>query len=80
MTFSVIFEDLDGDGNLDFVVTDMNNTRLNVFLGNVDGTFKNQVEYPSILPFGSSEFSGLVSTELDHNGTLDLLVLITGDQ
>jgi FG-GAP-like repeat len=69
--FAVAMGDLNGDGRLDLAVANesSNNTLANgvsVLLGNGDGTFRQQVQYPAYAP------SALVLADLNRDGKLDI--------
>ncbi len=64
----VVVADLNGDGKLDAVVGDYDNT-LNVFLGNGDGTFQPAKSYnPGHYP------RDITPVDINHDGKIDLVV------
>lgn len=72
--------DFNGDGILDLAVANGQGAvpSVGIFLGIGDGTFKSQLQNDSILSYPTSEFSGLVSSDFDHDGKLDLMVADIG--
>ncbi|HEY1555268.1 MAG TPA: VCBS repeat-containing protein, partial [Kofleriaceae bacterium] len=65
--------DLDGDGNLDLVVTNYNSTTISVFLGQGGGAFATQVTYD----IGNTGASSVAIADLDGDGKLDLAIADT---
>jgi uncharacterized protein (DUF2141 family) len=65
---SLVVGDFNGDGNLDFAVTDAN-SGVYVFLGNGDGTFKT----PTLIQTGNAPIV-LVAHDFNGDGKLDLAV------
>jgi len=61
--------DFNGDGRLDFAVTDFSNDRLSIILGNGDGTFG----AATLLSVGDAP-SAIVSDDFDGDGRIDLAV------
>jgi len=66
---SIATADLNGDGNLDLVVTDFYAGEVSVFLGNGDGTFKSQ----QVISVGSYPSPVLIG-DFNHDGILDLII------
>jgi len=67
--FQVAVADFNGDGKLDFVVSDYHDNYVSVFLGNDDGTFQAAVNYDA----GTNPTSVVVA-DLNGDGKLDLAV------
>jgi hypothetical protein len=68
----VVTADLTGDGNLDVIESDYDNT-INVFLGNGDGTFQPAKSYdPGNYP------RDVIPVDLNHDGKIDLVVTNVG--
>jgi hypothetical protein len=67
--FSVAVGDFNGDGTPDLAASDAGNSRVNVWLGNGDGTF----QYRSTSAAGDEPFSVAVG-DFNGDGTLDLAV------
>jgi len=68
-TFQVAVGDFNGDGKLDFVVSDTADDYVSVFLGNGDGTFQAGVNYA----VGTSPTAVAVA-DVNGDGKLDLVV------
>ena len=60
--------DMDGDGDLDLVVGNLNAGSVSVFLNRGDGTFAPQVTYKDFQP------QSLTLADLDGDGRLDVVV------
>jgi Flp pilus assembly secretin CpaC len=71
---AIVTGDFDGDGNTDIAVTDKNNKRVLILLGNGDGTFQAPVAYMT----GSNPVA-LVAQDFDGDGHPDLAVVNQGD-
>jgi hypothetical protein len=67
--FQVTVGDFNGDGKLDFVVSDYDDNYVSVFLGNGDGTFQAAVNYN----VGTNPTSVAVA-DLNGDGKLDIVV------
>ncbi len=71
---AVVTGDFNDDGDVDFAVTDLANSRVLVFLGNGDGTFQTAVPYPT-----GSNPDALIAQDFDGDGQPDLAVVNKGD-
>jgi flagellin-like hook-associated protein FlgL len=71
LTASAVAGDFNGDGKVDLVSASSGDGRLNVFLGNGDGTFKTRVSYDAGL--GPTGPSGLAVADFNGDGYADLL-------
>jgi hypothetical protein len=72
---TVIVDDFNGDGKLDFVACNENQVNeIGVFLGNGDGTFQQPLLYP-FLPTGTWE---IASGDFNSDGKLDLFITTGG--
>jgi len=70
--------DLNGDGNLDLAVANLNDNTVSILLGNGDGTFKAQVSYPTT----SGSVSGptaMATGDFNGDGKVDLAITNGGD-
>ena len=65
----MIAADVNGDHKLDLVITDFNNDKLSVLLGNGDGTFQ-----PAIVTQTDSFPGGVAAADLNGDGKMDLVV------
>jgi hypothetical protein len=81
--FSIQAVDLDGDGNMDLVGVDNYNSKLLVWFGNGDGTFKPSISYTvqttsgaSLLAFGSG--SAFVVGDFNGDGKPDIGLIMLG--
>ncbi len=63
---SIAVADLNGDGNVDFVVGNFEFNTLSVLLGNGDGTFQPAVDYKAAFP------TDVIVADFNHDGKLDL--------
>src|SRR5262249_16338555 len=63
--------DYNGDGKLDLISTDGNNGKINVYLGNGDGSFNARKSYS--VGFLSAPFA-LATTDLNGDGVPDVVV------
>ena len=68
---SIATGDLNGDGNLDIVVTNYQANNIGVLLGRGDGTFQPVVSYPS----GGTAPNSVVLWDFNGDGRLDLAVV-----
>jgi hypothetical protein len=68
--------DLDGDGVVDLALTDLVDGRVGVLLGTGTGTFGTPTWWPCLLsqPAGTDSVGSLVITDLNRDGTPDLVV------
>jgi len=66
--------DLNGDGKLDLVGNPSGQNAISVRLGNGDGTFQSEVDYPT----GCSPNNSLVVRDFNEDGKLDVAVACTG--
>jgi hypothetical protein len=65
--------DFNGDGKMDFLATDTTvNSKARMFLGNGDGTFKEDTKLPAAL-VGNYMFT-VEATDVDSDGKIDLLL------
>jgi hypothetical protein len=69
LPMSVATADLNGDGNLDLVVANLNDSTVSVFLGKPDGTFSLKVDYPT-----GPQPSSVIAADFNGDGNLDLAV------
>jgi hypothetical protein len=67
---SVTVADLNADGNLDFIVGEVVENAILVFLGNGDGTFQPPATYPVA---GFPTYT-IVASDFNHDGNVDLAV------
>lgn len=64
--------DVDGDGDLDLLVTiNTTNNSLSLLRGNGDGTFQAPVNFPNTSGFDSP---AVITTDLDNDGRLDVVI------
>jgi hypothetical protein len=70
---TVVAGDLNGDGNLDLVVTDHDASHADVLLGNADGTFA-----PSVSYITGTATSSLTVGDLNGDGHLDIVTANNG--
>jgi len=64
-----ILSDLNGDGDVDLILTTLGVDRVLVYLGNGDGTFQESVSFPT----GFNDFGGAVG-DLDNDRSPDLVI------
>ena len=72
--FSMAIADVNGDGNLDLIVTNLNGISISVLLGNGDGTFNTQMSYAV-----GTEPRSVAVGDFNEDGNLDLAVANTID-
>jgi hypothetical protein len=68
---NVVVGDFNGDGKLDLALTEYNGNRLNILMGNGDGTFQAPTSYP--LGYGAAAGQVLGSGDLNRDGKPDLV-------
>ncbi len=74
LAFTVLTGDFNHDGFLDLATGNVANSVVSVLLGNGDGTFREHVDYQT---GGSCGFGGF-TTDVNHDGNLDLVVPCNG--
>lgn len=79
LSIGVVVGDFNGDHKPDFAATDASGDgTIDVFLGNGDGTFTAGSQFPAF--FSLSFPAGMVSGDFNHDGFLDLAVVIADPQ
>jgi type II secretory pathway component GspD/PulD (secretin) len=72
---AIVVGDFNADGNQDFIVTNFADNTFSVFLGNGDGTFKQETGSPFALPGSVSGPIAMVTNDFDSDGNLDLAIV-----
>ena len=72
---AIVTGDFNADGNQDFVVTNFTDNTLSVFLGNGDGTFRQEIGSPFALPSSVAGPIAMVSGDFNADGKLDLAIV-----
>ncbi|CAF3337784.1 unnamed protein product, partial [Rotaria sp. Silwood2] len=75
--YYIITEDINNDTDLDLVVANSGTGTLGVFLGYGNGSFREQITYPSA---NNSDVRGLVLRDLDNDHRLDIVVANFNDE
>jgi hypothetical protein len=70
---TIVATDLDGDGHVDLVVSNVNAATVSVFLGQGDGTFGSRTDYAA----GGPAYS-VAQADLNRDGKTDVLVVHQG--
>jgi len=70
---SVVTADLNNDGKLDLIASNVTNSRVSILLGNGNGTFQTRVNYPV-----AESPQAIVVVDLNNDGNLDLAVSTGG--
>src|SRR5208282_4931397 len=71
---SIVVGDFNGDGNQDFAVTNFKDNTFSVFLGNGDGTFKQDTGSPFALPATSTGPIAMTTSDFNSDGNLDVAI------
>jgi Flp pilus assembly secretin CpaC len=71
---SIVVGDFNGDGNQDFAVTNFKDNTFSVFLGNGDGTFKQDAGSPFALPATSTGPIAMTTSDFNSDGNLDVAI------
>jgi Flp pilus assembly secretin CpaC len=72
---AIVTGDFNGDGNLDFVVTNFTDNTFSLFLGNGDGTFKQATSSPFALPSSVAGPMAMTAVDFNSDGNLDLAIV-----
>ena len=76
---SVGIDDFNHDGNLDMAIANKGDPAISVLLGNGNGTFQAPVSYSTSSTSFNNEPSSIITTDLNADGIIDLLVSIKQD-
>jgi tetratricopeptide (TPR) repeat protein len=72
---AIVTGDFNGDGHLDFVVTNFTDNTFSLFLGNGDGTFKQATGSPFALPSAVAGPIAMTTADFNSDGNLDLAIV-----
>ncbi|CAF1004991.1 unnamed protein product [Rotaria sordida] len=77
LPYHVAIEDINNDTNLDLVVANSGTGTLGIFLGYGNGSFREQIIYPSA---NNADVRGVVLSDLDNDHRLDIVVANSNDE
>src|SRR4029079_11971897 len=71
LSMAVVAGDFNGDGKADFALSEYGAQRLDVYLGNGDGTFAAPTSYANLVPRGGRS---MLARDFNNDGILDIMV------